>query len=122
MLHWWHKVTNRFLVSGMGSTPEPDLEGEAGLMGVEAPEGSQEPVMCGPGNRGVGVVQVWDVDADEVCESGDRCWGTFNAPFGNFAEEVGRGCEGPARGGAQGQGGHKVEHSHGLVGGGGGRW
>ena len=96
------------VVRGVGSTPEPELGGEAGLRGVEAPEGSREPVARGPANQGVGVVQVSDVDADEVGESGDRGWGNSNAPFGNFAEEVGRGREGPASGGAQGRGGHSV--------------
>ena len=85
---------------------------------MEAPKGSQEPVARGPGNQGVGVVQVSDVDADEVGESDDRGRGNATAPFGNLAEEVGRGQEGQASGGAQGRGGHSVQHSHGPVGGG----
>ena len=56
-----------------------------------APKGSQESVTRGPANQGVGVVQVSDVDAKEVGESDDRGRGDANAPFGNFAEEVGRG-------------------------------
>ena len=96
------------MVSGVGSTPEPELGGEAGLRGLEAPEGSQEPVARRPANQGVGVVQVWDVDADEVGESSDRGRGNSNAPLGNFAEEVGRGREGQTSGGAQVRGGHSV--------------
>ena len=70
------------VVRGVRSTPEPELGGEAGLRGVEAPEGSQEPVARGPANHGVGVVQVSDVDADEVGESGDRGWGIPTPPSG----------------------------------------
>ena len=57
---------------------------------MEAPEGSQEPVTRGSANQGVGVVKVSDVDAEEVGESDDRGRGNANAPYGNFAEEVGR--------------------------------
>ena len=74
--------------------------------------------MRGPANQGVGVVQVPDVDAEEVGEPDDRGRGKANTPFGNLAEEVGRGGEGPAGGGTQGRGGHSVQHPHGPVGGG----
>ena len=54
----------------------------------------------GPANQGVGVVQVSDVYAEEVGEPDDRGWGEANLPFGDLVEEVGRGGEGPASGGA----------------------
>ena len=91
--------TKTVAVHGVGSTPEPELGGEAGLRGVEAPEGSEEPVARGPANQGVGVVQVLDVDAEEVGEPDERGRGNANTPFGNLAEEVGKGGEGPAGGG-----------------------
>ena len=75
----------------MSSTPEPELGGAARLRGVEAPEGGQEPVARGPTDQGVGVAQVSDVDTEEVGEPDDWSWGNTNAPFGNFAEEMGRG-------------------------------
>ena len=85
---------------------------------MEAPKGSQEPVARGPTDQGVGVVQVPDVDAEEVGEPEDRSWGDANAPFGDFAEEMGRGRQGLASSGAQGRGGHGVQHTHGSIGGG----
>ena len=106
------------VVRGVGGTPEPKLRGEAGLRGVESPEGSKEPVARGPANQGVGVVQVPDIDAEEVGEPDDRGWGDANPSFGNLAEEMGRGGEGPSSGGAYGRGGHSVHHAHGSVGGG----
>ena len=106
------------MVRGVGSTPEPELRGEAGLRGVESPEGSWEPVARGTANQGVGVVQVSDIDAEEVGEPDDRGWGDANSPFGDLAEEVGRGREGPSSGGAYVRGGHSIQHAHGSVGGG----
>ena len=67
---------------------------------------------------GVGVVQVPDVDAEEVSQSNDRRRGDTDPSFGDLAEEVGRGGEGPPSGGAHGRGGHGVQHAHGSVGGG----
>ena len=106
------------MVRGVGNTPELELGGEAGLRGVEAPAGSKEPVARGPANQGVGVVQVPDVDVEEVSQPDDRGRGNANTPFGNLAEEAGRGGEGPASGGAQGRGGHSVQHPHRPAGGG----
>ena len=57
---------------------------------------------CGPADQGVGVVEVPDVDTEEVGEPDDRGWGDADPPFGNLAEEVGRGGEGPPSGGAHG--------------------
>ena len=85
------------MVRGVSSTPEPELRGEAGLRGVEPSEGSQEPVACGPADQGIGVVQVPDVDAEEVSEPDDPGWGDADPSFGDLAEEVGRGGEGPPR-------------------------
>ena len=73
---------------------------------MEPPEGSQEPVASGPADQWVGVVRVPDVDAEEVSEPDDRSRG--DASFGDLAEEVGRGREGPPSGGAHGRGGHSV--------------
>ena len=106
------------MVRGVSNTPEPELRGEVGLRGVEPPEGSQEPMACGPADQGVGVVQVPDVDAEEVSEPDDRGRGDADPSFGDLAEEVGRGGEGPPSGGAHGRGGHSVQHAHGPVGGG----
>ena len=64
------------------------------------------------------MVQVPDVDAEEVSESNDRRRGDTDPSFGDLAEEVGRGGEGPPSGGAHGRGGHGVQHAHGPVGGG----
>ena len=69
---------------------------------MEPPEGGQEPVARGPADQGVGVVQVPDVDAEEVSESDDRSRGDADPSFGDLAEEVGRGGEGPPSGGAHG--------------------
>ena len=85
---------------------------------MEPPEGSQEPVARGLADQGVGVVQVPDVDAEEVSKPNDRCRGDTDSPFGDLAEEVGRGGEGPPSGGAHGRGGHGVQHAQGPVGGG----
>ena len=85
---------------------------------MEPPEGSQEPVASGPADQGVGVVQVPDVDAEEVSEPDDRSRGNADPSFGDLAEEVGRGGEGPSCGGTHGRGGHSVQHAHGPVGGG----
>ena len=85
---------------------------------MEPPEGSQEPVARGPADQVVGVVQVPDVDAEKVSEPDDRSWGDADPSFGDLAEEVGRGGEGPPSGGAHGRGGHSVQHAHGSVGGG----
>ena len=47
--------------------------------------------MRGPTDQGVGVVQVSDVDGEEVGEPDHWSCGDTNAPFGNVAEELGRG-------------------------------
>ena len=44
----------------------------------------------GPTDQGVWVIEVRDVDTQEVGESDGRSWGDANAPFGDFAEEMGR--------------------------------
>ena len=85
---------------------------------MEPPEGSQEPVASGPADQGVGVVQVPDVDAEEVSEPDDRGRGDADPSFGDLAEEVSRGGEGPPSGGAHGRGGHSIQHAHGSVEGG----
>ena len=85
---------------------------------MEPPEGSQEPVARGPADQGVGVVQVPDVDAEEVSKPNYRCRGDTDSPFGDLAEELGKGGEGPPSGGAHGRGGHGVQHAQGPVGGG----
>ena len=64
------------------------------------------------------MVLVPDVDAEEVSKPNDRCRGYTDPPFGDLAEEVGRGGEGPPSGGAHGRGGHCVQHVQGPVGGG----
>ena len=58
-----------------------------------------------------------DVDTEEVGEPDGRSWGDANAPFGDFAEEMGRGRQGSTSSGSQGRGGHGVQHTHGSVGG-----
>ena len=85
------------MVRGVGSIPEPELGGEAGLRGVEALEGRQEPVARGPANQGAGVVQVSDVDADEIGYSSDRGLGNSNAPLGKFRRGRGQRPRGPSQ-------------------------
>ena len=75
-------------VRGVCGAPVRELWGEAGLRRMEPPEGSQEPVARGPADRGVGVVQVPDVDAEEVSKPNDRRRGDSDSPFGDLAEEV----------------------------------
>ena len=72
----------------------------------------------GPMDQGVWVIEVPDVDTEEFGEPDGRRWGDANAFFGDFAEEMGRGRQGPASSGSQGRGGHGVHHTHGSVGGG----
>ena len=104
------------MVSGAGSTPEPELCGEARLCGVEAPKGTEEPMVRGPTDQGVWVIGVPDVDTEEVGESDGRSLRDGNAPLGDLAEEMGRGRQGLASSGSQGGGGHGVQHTHGCVG------
>ena len=72
----------------------------------------------GTADQGVGVVQVPDVDTKEISEPDDRGRGDADPSFGDLAEEVGRGGEGPPSDGAHGRGGHSVQHVHGSAGGG----
>ena len=73
---------------------------------------------CGLTDQGVWVIEVSDVDTEEVGEPDDRSWRDANARFGDFAEEMGTGRQGPSSCGSQGRGGHGVQHMHGSIGGG----
>ena len=44
----------------------------------------------------------------KLANSDYRSGGDTDAPFGDFAEEMGRARQGPASSGAQGRGGHGV--------------